>query len=343
MLARSIIYAAVLTVCAPAAWANTGDVDYYGITYFSVDSTLPTHDVFSQAGAVDFLNMPSAPALAEYQETFIPGNTAAISNAGYSASASATLGSDHAYASYNGAVPSDFVIGASNWFDQVTITGGTGTGTATVTVQLNGTATVGATGGLFGYQLGTQSTHPYTTGSSIPGVSFLLPSPYQDPFGISPVAEHSIEFLPFSNPTPTALLCGGIPPASPGDPCSNTPLYDQTLGAGNHDINLTLTGTINFIYDEAFYLIGGMSVGTGGGLTSFTVFGDPAPEPDGTGATTLDFSNSANLVNIALPQGATASFASGEAYNVTSVPEPAEWLMLLAGLGLVGWRARRRS
>jgi len=64
---------------------------------------------------------------------------------------------------------------------------------------------------------------------------------------------------------------------------------------------------------------------------------------DGTGATILDFSNSANLVNIALPEGATASFASGNTYNVTTVPEPDAWLMLLAGLGLVGWRARRRA
>jgi hypothetical protein len=33
----------------------------------------------------------------------------------------------------------------------------------------------------------------------------------------------------------------------------------------------------------------------------------------------------------------------GTAYNVTAVPEPGEWLMLLAGLGLVGWRTRRKT
>ncbi|ODU02847.1 MAG: hypothetical protein ABS89_05330 [Thiobacillus sp. SCN 63-1177] len=78
-------------------------------------------------------------------------------------------------------------------------------------------------------------------------------------------------------------------------------------------------------------------------MGSFDVFGDPVPTPDGTGATILDFSHSANLVNIALPEGATASFASGNVYNVTAVPEPDAWLMLLAGLGLIGWRARRRA
>jgi hypothetical protein len=75
----------------------------------------------------------------------------------------------------------------------------------------------------------------------------------------------------------------------------------------------------------------------------FSIGDCTAPTKDGTGATTLDFSNSANLINIALPEGATASFASGTAYNVTAVPEPGEWLMLLAGLGLVGWRTRRKA
>jgi len=337
MNVRLTALAAALFACTTSAWAAMSDVDVYG----NMSTSLPTHDVFSQAGAVDS-DTPPASTIAEYQETFVTGNTAAISNNGYNASASTTLGSNHAYASYNGSVPRDFVIGGSNWFDQVTITGGTGPGTATVTVQLNGTAAVGAAGGYFGYQLGTRTTHPYTIDNSITGGVFLLPSPYQDPFSISPVAEHSIEFLPFSNPIPTSLPCGGIPSIDLTDACLGVPLYDQTLGTGNHSISLTLTGTIQFTYDEAFYLIGQMGAGTGGGFASFTVFGDSMPEPDGTGATTLDFSNSANLVNIALPEGASANFASGTAYNVTAVPEPGEWAMLLAGLGLVGWRARRK-
>lgn len=336
---RLTALAAVLTTCATPVLAATSNVDMHGI--MNMSTGLPTHDVFSQAGAVDLL-APPAPTISEYQETFASGNTVAISNTGYSASASATLGSNHAYASYNGAVPRGFVIGGSNWFDQVTITGGTGAGTASVTVQVNGTATVGASGGLFNYQLGTRTTHPYTIDSSITtDAIFLLPSPYQDPFSISPVVEHSIEFRPFTNPTPTILPCGGIPSIDPTDACLGAPLYDQTLGTGNHSISLTLTGTIQFTYGEAFYLIGQMGAGTGGGF-AFTVFGDPMPEPDGSGATTLDFSNSANLVNIGLPEGATASFASGASYNVTAVPEPAEWAMLLAGLGLVGWRVHRK-
>ncbi|MDO9467063.1 MAG: PEP-CTERM sorting domain-containing protein [Thiobacillus sp.] len=338
MNVRLTALATALFACSAPVLAATSNLYVYG----NISTGLPTHDVFSQVGAVD-LDTPPVSTIAEYQETFVPGNTAAISTSGYNASASTTMGSNHAYTSYNGSVPRDFVIGSSNWFDQVTITGGTGTGTATITAQVNGTATVGAAGGYFSYQLGTRTTHPYTNDSSITGVIFLLPSPYQDPFSISPVAEHSIEFLPFSNPIPTSLPCGNISSVNPVDLCSGPPLYDQTLGAGIHDISLTLTGTINFTYGEAFYLIGSMGAGTGDGFTSFTVFGDPTPEPDGTGATTLDFVNSALLAGIVLPQGASFASASGAAYNVTAVPEPGEWAMLLAGLGLVVWRTRRKT
>ena len=128
-----------------------------------------------------------------------------------------------------------------------------------------------------------------------------------------------------------------------------TPDLILTPGA-NQIVNATLTGTLTFTYGESFYLLSGLGVAViGDGLESFCSFGTigdttcTAPVKDGTGATTLDFANSANLVSIVLPQGATASFASGETYNVTAVPEPAEYLMLLAGLGLVGWRVRRRS
>lgn len=337
MNARWAALAATMLACSAPARAATPNVDVYG----NISIGLPTHDVFSQAGAVD-LDTPLASTIVEYQETFVSGNTVAISNSGYNASAGATLSSNHAYASYNGSVPRDFVIGGSNWFDQVTITGGTGAGTATVTAKVNGTATVGAVGGHFSYQLGTRTTHPYTIDSSITGVVFLLPSPYQDPFSISPVAEHSIEFLPFSNPIPTSLACGDISSAIPDDLCSGAPLYNQTLGAGIHDISLTLTGTINFTYGEAFYLVGSMGAATGEGLASFTVFGAPAPEPDGTGATTLDFLHSALLTEIVLPEGAAFASASGAAYRVTAVPEPGEWAMLLAGLGFVAWRARHK-
>ena len=127
------------------------------------------------------------------------------------------------------------------------------------------------------------------------------------------------------------------------------PAYDLILTPGvGQSINITLHGTLNFTYGESFYLIGGLGASVlGEGLESFCEFdiGGACATilKDGTGATTLDFSNSANLINIALPEGATASFASGAAYNVTAVPEPAEWLMLLAGLGLVGWRAQSRA
>jgi hypothetical protein len=55
----------------------------------------------------------------------------------------------------------------------------------------------------------------------------------------------------------------------------------------------------------------------------------------------LDFSNSANLINIALPKAQVRASLPAPP-NVTAVPEPGEWLMLLAGLGLV-WRTRRKA
>lgn len=57
---------------------------------------------------------------------------------------------------------------------------------------------------------------------------------------------------------------------------------------------------------------------------------------------TADFYNSAVLSAVYLPQGLTLSTDSGTAYNVAVVPEADAWAMLLAGLGLVGFAARRR-
>jgi len=103
-----------------------------------------------------------------------------------------------------------------------------------------------------------------------------------------------------------------------------------------------LTGTIQFTYDEAFYLIGHMGARNRRGPCIVTFSVTRCPDTRRYRATTLDSPTAPNLVNIALPEGASANFASGTAYNVTAVPEPGEWAMLLAGLGLVGWRARRK-
>lgn len=128
-----------------------------------------------------------------------------------------------------------------------------------------------------------------------------------------------------------------------------TPGADQT-------VNTLLIGTFNFTYDEAFYLIGTLETSIlGDGLKLFCSFGaiiadissDPcaAPPKDGTGATTLDFFNSANLINFGLPEGATARSASGQRFNLAAVPEPSS--LALAGLGLLAMsivgRPRRRT
>jgi hypothetical protein len=363
MLARSIIYAAVLAGCAPTAWANTAVVDVYGIT--NLETSLPSHATVSIAADIStsfFTSDPTYIPLLDVSST--SGIAAQISGSGYTASANTTFGSNHAYASAS-AFPSTALgaSGFSGWYDQVTINGGVGTGTAQFTVQLNGTADVGAFAGGLAYTLGTSSVHPSQLTSNLPTFN-VLSSPLSWPMdAVNPIATYLLGASPFNDTsvlfsnTPTSSLTDGIPSLEDpgmtlgGDVGMVFPAYDLVLTPGTEqNVSVTLQGTLNFTYGESFYLISGMGASVmGDGLESFCAFptaiGDTCNPlvKDGTGATTLDFSNSANLVNIALPQGATASFASGETYNVTSVPEPAEWLMLLAGLGLVGWRTRRHS
>jgi hypothetical protein len=252
----------------------------------------------------------------------------------------------------------------SGWYDQVSITGGTGIGIAQFTVQLNGSVDVGAIAGTAGYGLVTSSIHPSVLGTDIivdvgtpTSPWFLIASE------VNPVIGYSIFASPYNDPNQYSGLFGAPPtPTLDGIPAIDDPskLLGGDAGMGFPDldlvltpgtgqgVNVTLTGTLTFTYGEAFYLISTLNTGlldlnAFQSFCSFDIECPANPPIDGTGATTLDFSNSANLVGIVLPQGATASFASGETYNVTTVPEPAEYLMLLAGLGLVGWRARRRS
>lgn len=322
-------------------------------------TSLPAYETYSAAadfGANFYSESAYTPVL---DATSTSGATAQINGSGYTAAARTTLGSNRAYASA-GAMPSD-VLGAgsfSGWYDQVTITGGSGTGTARFTVRLSGTVDVGTTAGSLGYTLGTSSAHPsqLTSDTSIfniiPGTPWALDA--VDPIatyllGASPYYDTSIIFPESVDPAP---INEGIPIVQDpsytlGDAGMGFPQPDLILTPGvGQNVDVTRQGTLTFTYGEAFYLIGGLNTSVAN-LESFCtidVDGTCTSLPvDGSGATTLDFSNSVDLVSIGIPHGATASFASGTTYNVTAVPEPGEWAMLLAGLALVGWRARRRS
>jgi len=345
-LAAGLIACAV-PACAVPAWA-------------AASTELPTHETYSAAadGSSNLFNVVDPAYTPQIDVTTASGETAQISGADYTAAASTTLGSNHAYTSAS-TMPSDVLSAGSfsGWYDQVTITGGSGTGTAYFAVQLTGTVDVGALAEGVSYALGTSSVHPSQLTSDLLTFNALSSTQSWPMDAVNPIATYLLGASPYDD---TSILfsstpaspSGGIPiiedpSLSLGDAGLAFPAYDLVLtpGAGQN-INITLHGTLNFTYGEAFYLIGGLgtSIANLASFCTFNVDGTcTSPPIDGTGATTLDFSNSANLVNIALPEGATASFASGTTYNVTAVPEPGEWLMLLAGLGLVGWRVRRKA
>jgi PEP-CTERM putative exosortase interaction domain len=231
----------------------------------------------------------------------------------------------------------------------VTITGGSGSGSLQFSAQVDGTVDVGAIAGGFNYQLAASTVHPTQLVSST--APFQLNPPPWALDAATPIASFSAVVSPYNDPANQFLAGSGAPsngiPSIPseyslgGDMGFPTPDLVLTPGANQH-VNVTLHGTLNFTYGEAFYLIAGFGT-TLFDPQSFTTFGSPSSlPPDGSGATSLDFSNSANLVQITLPASATASFASGNAYNVTAVPEPETWILLLAGIGMVGWGTRRR-
>jgi len=322
MHVRLTTLAAALMVGVTPAWA-TG---------------LPAYETYSAAAEVDTNFFTGELYVPQSSVTTTPGEIASITEISpipisnpYTASASTYLGSNHAYAQADHLSLGSIGVGSfSGWYDQVTITGGTGAGSAQFTVQLNGTIDVGAVIGGVGYGLYASSVHPSLLTSSALNMSTTSPWALD---GATPITGYTIGVSPYNDPNQISGLF-----ATPPD-------LLLTPGAGQA-VNMTLTGTLNFTYGEAFYLIGGLGTAITNleAFCTFSVDGTcTSPPVDGTGATILDFSNSANLVNIALPEGATASFASGNTYNVTTVPEPDAWLMLLAGLGLVGWRARRRA
>lgn len=329
------------------------------------DTTLPASGVYSAAadiGANFYSETPFVPTVSASETA---GQTAAIALADYSAQAKTTFGGNHAYTQANGFNNGAFSVGSfSGWYDQVTIIGGTGTGTVQFSVQLNGVVSVGAFSGGAAYGLFASTLHPtqlvdatdIVDTTTLPTRPWALDAPvgFGDNPAVTTVTSYLVGASSYNNTEilfPSEPLgLQGIPSIEDsGDLPGPTPvIYNQILTPGADQIvNVTLTGTLTFTYGEAFYLIGALGtnvVNTTSVFTTFEISEDPtSATPDGTGPTTLDFFNSAHLTGIVLPQGASLNSASGTAYNVTAVPEPGEWLLMLAGLGLVGWRARRRA
>jgi len=363
MHTRFILIAAALAA-SPAVWAATSAVEVSGT--LSVYPSSGTYAAAADIGANLFSDPPFVPQISM---TDVSNALATIASTDYSASARTTLGGNHAYSQASGFSSGALSVNSfSGWYDQVTVSGGTGTGILQFSVQLTGSVTAGAHLGAAGFSLLASPVHPEQLAQDLLASNMLTTA---QPWGlydsqVQSITTYTIVASPYNDPDVIAGLfsapAGGESgiPALISDPALQlgeegdmgfpefTPDLIVTPGT-EHLANVTLTGTLDFTYGEAFYLIGalGTSIMNDGleSLCSFDISGDPCvpPPKDGTGATTLDFLNSALLAGVVMPEGATFASASGAAYNVTAVPEPGEWAMLLAGLGLVAWRTRRKT
>jgi hypothetical protein len=192
----------------------------------------------------------------------------------------------------------------SDWYDQGVITGGSGIGTANFTMQLHGT--IGGSGNARGsvyLALYASTVHPTLLDDGVFGGDILA----------------SIWDL---NGTGSQLLAS----------------YQLNKEGGpSIAVDESIQATLDFAYDVPFYLIGRLFLKASTGVNQW------GTTTSGIG---LDFLNSAYITGLDLPESAVATFASGTDYNnipVTTVPEPEVWGLMLVGLGLVGWRARRRG
>lgn len=106
----------------------------------------------------------------------------------------------------------------------------------------------------------------------------------------------------------------------------NQTLFNQSSslsGKGKSTLSEDVEGEFTFAYDKAFKLTVTLNVNAAnGGMADFTL------------ATLGD--------SLYLPAGASLFSVSGLPY-AQAVPEAETYAMMLAGLGLVGWAARRRS
>lgn len=197
-----------------------------------------------------------------------------------------------------------FAISLSGWTDNFVITGGTGLGSALVSVNVTGQFGNGYGGG-GGY-----------------GMWYSSPTELQS------------EVVQFLSADPTSWLIETIDEPVDGGEILILSYLANVLAPGYTDPGLMLppgsqfggllSTTINFIYGEEFSL-------------ASVLFGFA----NDTGS--LSAMNSAHfgitVLNNPLAQVETGS---GTVY-AEAVPEPETWAMLLAGLGLVGFAARRRE
>ena len=337
-----------------------------GVAFAAQADNLPGYAVRSTAEYSDYSNFsqpdPSAPASQADTRTG-SGQTAAVLGDGYVAMGRTRYGHNQAYVRYDrdGQVAS--TRAGSAWYDQMTINGGTGAGTATFKVQLRGVIDAGRDQGSLGYTLSATTARP-----AEPQVVGWAGGWSLDPEQTTQIVNYHLVTSPYNDTSRVADRYGPQPASSSSTPngihtIDNQSAFDDpgmtiewtppdtilAPGAGQI-VDLVLTGSFTFTYGEAFYLVGDFTAYIGDGLQSFTLFGpsvqsEPDSGLDTDTPTLLDFGNGAFLSSILLPAGASASFASGTPYAVATapVPEPGEWALLLAGLGLVGWRARRRG
>lgn len=154
--------------------------------------------------------------------------------------------------------------------------------------------------------------------------------------GVFPVATNWIADTDMSRwITPTAVAGATLDPVADG-------LYTYSLSfdlAGFNAATATFNGRFAADNDVTQILLNGIALGvSGGSFTDWTVF-DSTGGNFVSGVNTLTFIVDNFGQASGNPSGLRVEFLSSD---VSAVPEPQSWALLIAGFGLVGAAARRR-